>query len=99
MATLTIKNIGPIKSVENLELNKVNLFMGLQSSGKSTIAKIISFCTWMEKRAARADILELLEEGGKWIDRLKIFHRLSNGYFSTESAIYYNGEYVNYLFN
>jgi hypothetical protein len=53
----------------------------------------------MEKRAARADILELLEEGGKWIDRLKIYHRLSNGYFSTESAIYYNGEYVNYLFN
>ena len=40
---LIIKNIGPIKDIE-LSISKVNIFMGQQSSGKSTIAKILSFC-------------------------------------------------------
>ena len=39
MAHIIIKNIGPIKHVE-LDLNKINVFMGPQSSGKSTIAKL-----------------------------------------------------------
>lgn len=39
MAHLIIKNIGPINEVE-FDLNKINIFMGPQSSGKSTIAKI-----------------------------------------------------------
>ena len=43
MAHLVIRNIGPIKNVE-LDLNKINIFMGAQSCGKSTIAKIISYC-------------------------------------------------------
>lgn len=33
----------------DIELKKVNIFMGPQSCGKSTLAKIICFCTWMEK--------------------------------------------------
>lgn len=48
MSRLIIKNIGPIKDVD-IKLNKVNVFIGQQSSGKSTIAKIISFCSWLEK--------------------------------------------------
>ena len=52
MATIEIRNIGPIKEVEEITLNRVNVFMGPQSSGKSTIAKIISFCTWLEKEMA-----------------------------------------------
>lgn len=43
MKHLTIKNIGAIKEV-SIELNKVNVIMGPQSSGKSTICKIASFC-------------------------------------------------------
>lgn len=49
MSRLIIKNIGPIKDVD-IKLNKVNVFIGQQSSGKSTIAKIISFCSWLEKK-------------------------------------------------
>lgn len=51
MSRLIVKNVGPIKSVD-IELKKVNIFMGPQSCGKSTLAKIISFCTWMEKTNA-----------------------------------------------
>ena len=42
MAHLSIQNIGPVKAID-IELNRVTVFMGPQSSGKSTIAKIISF--------------------------------------------------------
>ena len=45
---LIINNIGPIKHVD-IYLNKINVIIGPQSSGKSTIAKIISFCSWLEK--------------------------------------------------
>lgn len=48
MATLCISNIGSIKEVR-LELKRYNFFIDPQSSGKSTIAKIISHCLWMEK--------------------------------------------------
>ena len=44
MNTITIRNVGPIKDV-TLDLNKVNVIMGPQSSGKSTIAKTISLRT------------------------------------------------------
>ena len=40
MAHLIIKNIGPINE-EEFDLNKINIFMGPQSSGKSTIAKLL----------------------------------------------------------
>jgi len=99
MPTLTIKNVGPIKNIENLEINKVNVFMGPQSSGKSTIAKIISFCTWLEKKLRREGFLKFLDEDIKWINELKTYHRLANGYFSKESAIFYEGERYNYLYN
>lgn len=38
---LIIKNFGPIKEV-NIELKKINIFIGGQSTGKSTISKLIS---------------------------------------------------------
>ncbi len=38
--TLTIKNFGPIKDIK-LEFKKVNIFIGDQGTGKSTVAKII----------------------------------------------------------
>jgi len=41
MNTLTIRNFGPIKDV-TINLKKVNLLIGTQASGKSTIAKILS---------------------------------------------------------
>lgn len=49
MTHILIKNVGPIKNVE-LDLNKINVFMGPQSSGKSTIAKILCHCQWVEKQ-------------------------------------------------
>ena len=60
MAKLKIKNIGPIKSTNNLkngyiDFDGVTVFIGNQGTGKSTISKIYSTLTWIEKALVRGD--------------------------------------------
>ena len=40
MSKLSIKNFGPIKSV-SLDFKRINVLIGPQSSGKSTISKLV----------------------------------------------------------
>lgn len=54
MSRIRIKNFGPIKEgyQENdgwLDVKKVTVFIGNQGSGKSTVAKLISTLSWIEK--------------------------------------------------
>jgi energy-coupling factor transporter ATP-binding protein EcfA2 len=64
--------------------------MGPQSSGKSTIAKIISYCQWVEKRY----ILDGKYEDDVW-DQLVTYHRLGKNYFSEDSLFEYESEFIN----
>ena len=94
MARLIVKNIGPIKNVD-VELKKVNVFIGPQSCGKSTLAKIISFCSWMEKE-------KFVGEG--WEDfhaskTLQQYHKLQFPYFKEDSSILYVGDNIVYSYN
>src|SRR5690554_4749715 len=41
MERLRVKNFGPLRDVD-IELKNINIFIGTTSSGKSTIAKLIS---------------------------------------------------------
>lgn len=96
MTTIEIKNIGPIKEAK-FELNKVNAFMGPQSSGKSTIAKIISFCTWVEKDVATSQSLSKYQENKTFFkQQLEEFHKMKD-YFKVNSYIHYRSEVVNIL--
>ena len=52
MCTIKIQNLGPIKNVE-FDLNRINVITGPQCSGKSTIAKVVSCCSWIEKDVIR----------------------------------------------
>lgn len=97
MAHLIIKNVGPIKHVD-IELNKVNIIMGPQSSGKSTIAKIVSFCSWLDKSMAKKgtkDFSEGINNGG-YFKLLQDYHRLSGSYFTIDSVIDYNGAHISF---
>lgn len=102
MAKIIIKNIGPIKEAE-FDLNKINVFMGPQSSGKSTIAKIISFCTWLDKKYARDGFFSVIKDENidipDYIQELKTYHRLTNGYFSDNSEIFFDGEEICFTYN
>ena len=77
MRRLIIRHVGPINSID-IELNKVNVFIGPQGCGKSTIAKIISFCSWLEKQ----NDVTFRATGDGLIKRLCDFHHL-DGYFSS----------------
>ena len=94
MTTIEIRNIGPIKEVKKIYLNRINVFMGPQSSGKSTIAKIISFCTWVEKDVATNQSLSEYEDNKTYFrERLESFHKIK-GYFNSDSYIRYKSEVV-----
>lgn len=63
MAKIKIKNFGPIKEglASNngfIEIKKVTVFIGNQGSGKSTIAKLISTLSWLEKALMKNEISE-----------------------------------------
>ena len=90
MAHITIQNIGPIKNV-SFDLNKVNVFMGPQSSGKSTIAKIISYCSWFEKDTS----IHASSHPDFW-NELITFHNLEKSYFSNESRITYKSNFCSF---
>lgn len=95
MAHITIRNIGPIKEVD-IDLNKVNVFMGAQSSGKSTIAKIICHCQWVEKKCFPT--VGLIPNITDFYNRMIEFYRL-DGYFNVDSSIIYQGDYVTIKYN
>jgi len=88
MAQIKIKNVGPIKEAEFL-LNKINVFMGPQSSGKSTIAKIISYCQWVEKRVLLDG--EYKEKAEK---QLLKYHHLHENYFEKNSFFEYESDFI-----
>ena len=73
----------------DIELRKVNVFMGPQGCGKSTLAKIISFCSWLEKDS---DATMKAETGGL-VSLMMKFHRME-GYFQDESELAYIGDDV-----
>ena len=89
-----MRNIGPIKEVD-IDLKKFNVFIGAQSSGKSTLAKIISFCTWLDKHTDRTT--KKYVNGA--IDSLKKYHRLTDEYFNEDSVIFYQGDNIAYAYN
>lgn len=94
MATLCISNIGPIKEVQ-IELKRYNFFIGPQSSGKSTIAKIISHCLWMEKEIVVHPNRRDMQYYEKiFISQMEDFHKM-HGYFDNQSAcLSYQSDYI-----
>ena len=98
MTTIQIRNIGPIKEVPEITLNSVNVFMGPQSSGKSTIAKIISYCTWLEKEMATSHLAKEYALTTRFKDELESFHKIK-GYFRADSYIRYQSDVVEIIWS
>ncbi len=92
MSKLSIKNIGAIKNVE-FDVNRINVFMGPQSSGKSTISKILCHCQWVEKSCfLNKQELEYYQKPGVFFNSLVEYHKLE-GYFNRNASIKYVGDY------
>ncbi|MCC6726489.1 MAG: ATP-binding protein [Saprospiraceae bacterium] len=102
MSKIRIKNFGPIKEGYHdddgwLDIKKVTVFIGNQGSGKSTMAKLISMFTWIEKALVRGDYDEKwFTRRGRFKNQFLTYHRLENyfpgdGIFDS-SIIEYEGD-------
>ncbi|WP_273087091.1 AAA family ATPase [Capnocytophaga gingivalis] len=93
MSSIIIENFGAIKMHNApIEIKKVTFFIGNQGSGKSTVAKLISIFSWIEKALVRGDYDK------KWFERKNRFkntflpyHRIEN-YLKKDTFIQYEGE-------
>lgn len=98
MVSIEIKNIGPIKDSGKIELNQFNVFIGPQSSGKSTLMKIISYCSWIEKQVGLdSNNIRYYSTYSRFIKRLKTFHKFDDSFFNKQSFLHFNGEYIDII--
>lgn len=95
MSKIRIKNFGPIKEgfTKNdgwIDIKKVVLFIGNQGSGKSTVAKLISTFSWIEKAMVkgilRQNEIDTKNKFEKRLDYLKL-----KNYLFDETEISYQG--------
>jgi len=92
MSRIRIKNFGPIKEglKENdgwIDIRKVTLFIGNQGSGKSTVAKLISIFSWIEKDLTKeVHDIKHFENPKRFRKNYCGYHRIEN-YFSDMDGI------------
>lgn len=97
MSKIRVKNFGPIREGFNendsfLDIKKITVFIGNQGSGKSTVAKLISTCKWLEKKLNRGDIdsIKSMDDFKKYCE----YQGVQN-YFLPDTEIEYDGEVSN----
>lgn len=96
MAKLKVENIGPIKNTGNLkngyiEFDGITVFIGNQGTGKSTISKIYSTLTWIEKALVRGDFnINYLSQYNRFKKQLA-YQNIGN-YLNDNSFIDYIGK-------
>lgn len=96
MATIQIKNLGPIKDTGLINLTDVLLVIGRQSSGKSTFMKVLCFCRWIEKKIMTSfdNTIQAYTHNKRFTRELKQFHRIDEMYFKEGTEIIYDGDVV-----
>ncbi|MBK7479133.1 MAG: ATP-binding protein [Bacteroidales bacterium] len=107
MSRIKIRNFGPIKNGFEayegwIDIKKVTCFIGNQGSGKSTVAKLISTFTWIEKALVRGDYnKKWFERKNKLKNQYLNYHRLEN-YLKVNGAektvIEYEGDAFSIVF-
>ena len=91
---IRIQHFGPIAESGELDIKAVMVFCGQQGSGKSTIAKLISTCSWIEKALARKEIARKDITAKNFRNRYCGYHYLTNFFIEGKTYIHYQGELV-----
>lgn len=103
MSRIKINNFGPIKKTSSLidgwiDIKKVTIFMGNQGSGKSTVAKLISTFSWMEKVLTRGDFKEKEFTATKFKNKYCGYHRITNYFIKDKTEIFYEGDSFHFTY-
>jgi predicted ATPase len=96
MSKIKIKNFGPIKNgfLDKggwMDIKKVTVFIGNQGSGKSSVAKLISTLTWIEKALVRGDFKEKDLTVYNRFKKHCSYQNIGN-YFKDDTLIEYEGK-------
>lgn len=102
MSKIKIQNFGPIKEGFNqnngwMEIKKVTVLIGSQGSGKSTVAKLISTISWIEKALMRGEISEKTAEEKGWFRNQCAYQNIKS-YFHRNTSIYYKGDGIDFSY-
>ena len=94
MASLHIKNFGPISDSTKIDMAPLTVLIGRQSSGKSTFMKVLCHCRWVEKKimVSTDDIVSQYTHYNRFVKELKSFHRLNDEYFKESTELKYDGD-------
>lgn len=97
MRRLTIHNFGPIETV-CIDLKRVNVILGPQSSGKSTVLKVACFCDWMERQIALSQNPDKYCQPAFFVQNLLQFHKLE-GYMHQDTFIKYENDAISFAYD
>ena len=97
MKHLVIRNLGPLKEAD-IELKRINVIIGSQSSGKSCVLKTACYCTWVEKRIQLTQTADFFAKDGNFLKELERFHKLK-GYIKDDTFISYESEFMSFSYD
>lgn len=103
MTRLRIENFGPINqgNINDegwINFGKVTVFTGNQGSGKSTVAKLFSTISWIEKALIRGDLnVDHFNRKGSFEKHCE--YQYIQEYFRPDTHIEYEGVYLQFLFS
>lgn len=99
MQQLFIKNFGPIKSGFTdskdgyFDISKLTIFVGDQGTGKSSIAKLISLFSWIEKQSQNKNEKVSVFSSTDFTEKLLNFHRIDS-FLQPDTKIYYHTDSI-----
>lgn len=97
MRILRIRNLGPIGDLR-LELKRINVIIGPQSSGKSCVLKTASYCAWVEKRIELSQSCAKFAEEGFFLQEQVRYHKL-DGYVKSDTYIEYSSDFMSFSYD
>lgn len=94
---LQVFDFGPIKSADII-IDKYTVLLGGQGAGKSTLAKLFSLFTWLEKSLSLCSVSSKnVERHSRFRNIYCKYHRIES-YFKPSSAISYEGVSFDFLY-
>ncbi len=99
MGQILIQNFGPIvnRAATSISISKVLVLCGEQGSGKSSVAKLVSQFSWLEKSLVRKDFAVSDVEQKGFFAKLSLFHNIA-AYFKPDTYLEFDGEKYHFQF-
>lgn len=97
MKHLVIRNLGPLKEAD-IELKRINVIIGSQSSGKSCVLKTACYCIWVEKRIQLTQTTDFFAKDSNFLKELERFHKLK-GYIKADTFIGYESDFMSFSYD